>query len=320
MFDAGFNDWLAFLCGTGQLTASYCPSIAIDPSNLNYPSIAIGALAGSQTVMRTVTNVGSASETYTFSSTGLAGITVGLPGAFTIAPGATKSFSITFTASGAALNAYVEGAIVLTGSNGHVVRSPVVLRPVALAAPAQVSGTYNVTFGYNGPFTADARGLVPAAKATGSIATGGVVNFPVAIPAGTTYARFSLFDSEIDQASDLDLEVYNSGGTLVGSSGGGTTAEEVNLLNPAPGTYTVRVLGFAVPVGTANFTMFSWALGSTAAGNMIVTAPPVATLGTTGSINISTSGLSPATKYLGSVVYGGAPGLPNPTIVRIDTP
>ena len=129
-----------------------------------------------------------------------------------------------------------------------------------------------------------------------------------------------MFDSEIDQASDLDLEVYNSGGTLVGSSGGGTTAEEVNLLNPAAGTYTVRVLGFAVPVGTANFTMFSWALGSTAAGNMIVTAPPVATLGTTGSINISTSGLSPATKYLGSVVYGGAPGLPNPTIVRIDTP
>ena len=174
VFDAGFNDWLAFLCGTGQLTASYCPSIAIDPSNLNYPSIAIGALAGSQTVMRTVTNVGSASETYTFSSTGLAGITVGFPGAFTIAPGATKSFSITFTASGAALNAYVEGAIVLTGSNGHVVRSPVVLRPVALAAPAQVSGTYNVTFGYNGPFTADARGLVPAAKTPGSVATGGV--------------------------------------------------------------------------------------------------------------------------------------------------
>ena len=52
VFDAGFNDWLAFLCGTGQLTASYCPSIAIDPSNLNYPSIAIGALAGAQTVTR----------------------------------------------------------------------------------------------------------------------------------------------------------------------------------------------------------------------------------------------------------------------------
>ena len=37
-----------------------------------------------------------------------------------------------------------------------------VVRPVALAAPTQVSGSYNVIFGYNGPFTATARGLVPA--------------------------------------------------------------------------------------------------------------------------------------------------------------
>jgi len=27
-----------------------------------------------------------------------------------------------------------------------------------------------------------------------------------------------------------------------------------------------------------------------------------------------------ATKYLGSVVYSGSLGLPNPTIVRVDTP
>ena len=33
------------------------------------------------------------------------------------------------------------------------------------------------------------------------------------------------------------------------------------------------------------------------------------------------SGLAPATKYLGSVsAYGGIAGLPNPTIVRVDTP
>ncbi len=39
---------------------------------------------------------------------------------------------------------------------------PLVVRPVALAAPAEVFGTggpisYNVTFGYTGPFTADRR-------------------------------------------------------------------------------------------------------------------------------------------------------------------
>jgi len=323
VYDAGFNDWLAFLCGTGQLTASYCPSIAIDPSNLNYPSIAIGALAGAQTVTRTVKNVGAASETYTFSSSGLAGIAVDLPGPFTIAPGATKTFNITFTASGATLNAYTQGAIVLTGSNGHVVRSPVVLRPVALAAPVQVSGTYNVTFGYTGPFTADARGLIPATKAMGSVATGGHVDFPVVVPAGTTYARFSLFDTEVSQPSDLDLEVYSGNppvGGAIGGSGGGTTAEDANFLNMPAGVYTVRVVGFAVPTGSANFTLFSWALGSTAAGNMTVGAPASAVTGVTSPITLGFSGLAPATKYLGSVAYGGIAGLPNPTIVRVDTP
>jgi subtilisin family serine protease len=76
VFNHGFGDWLAFLCGTGQLTASYCPSIRIDPSDLNVPSIAIGDLAGEQTVKRTVTNVGTGSSTYTPSVTGLVGFDV----------------------------------------------------------------------------------------------------------------------------------------------------------------------------------------------------------------------------------------------------
>jgi hypothetical protein len=36
------------------------------------------------------------------------------------------------------------------------------------------------------------------------------------------------------------------------------------------------------------------------------------------AINISTSGLTPGTKYLGSVVYGGAASMPDPTIVRVN--
>ena len=77
-------------------------------------------------------------------------------------PGETKSFTVKFTTATAALNAYVGGHLTWTG-NGSVSAVPIVIRPVALAAPAQVSGSYNVTFGYNGPFTATARGLVPSA-------------------------------------------------------------------------------------------------------------------------------------------------------------
>ena len=319
VFDAGIVDWLGFLCGT-QLAPSYCTSRSIpvlDPSNLNVASIAIGDMAGVQTVTRRVTNVGGNPATYTPSYTGLGGMTVAVsPASLTLAAGETKAFTVTFTRTTAALAAYAAGQLTWTDGVRNV-RIPMVVRPVALAAPAQVAASYNVTFGYDGPFTATPRGLLPAATATGSIATGGTVDFTVNVPAGTSYARFSLFDTEISQAADLDMEVYRDG-TLVGASGGATTAEEVNFVNPVAGVYTVRIVGYAVPVGSANFKFFNWVLGTADAGNLTVTAPAAAVTGTTGTITLSTSGLAAGTKYLGSVVYGGTTNLPSPTIVRID--
>jgi subtilisin family serine protease len=325
VFNAGWNDWLAFLCGTSTgVNASTCSALAgmgysLDPSNLNVASIAIGDMAGVQTVTRKVTNVGKANATYTASYTGLAGFTVAIsPSSLMLNPGETKSFDVTFTRTTAALNAYAGGQLTWTDGT-HNVRIPMVVRPVALAAPVQVSGSYNVTFGYDGPFTATARGLVPAATFDGSVNTNASVSFDVVVPAGTTYARFSLFDANVTPGSDLDLRVYRGGTppTLVGSSGGSTSAEEVNLLNPTAATYTVYVDGFATANPSA-FTLFTWVLGSTAAGNMTVSAPATATLGGTGAINLSFSGLTAGTKYLGSVAYGGASGMPNPTIVRVD--
>jgi len=342
VYDASFNDWLAFLCGatTGVNPAS-CASLAtagysFDASNMNVASIAIGDLAGVQTVTRKVTNVGSTRATYTAAAiTGLTGITTSvIPTSLTLSPGQTGTFRVTFTRTTAALNAYVGGQ--LSWSDGtHTVRSPIVIRPVALAVPAQVSGTggpinYSVTFGYTGTFAATARGLVPAATNTGTVtddptdnfvpAGPGTTRFSVVVPAGTTHARFSLFNEFTNGANDLDLYVYR-GTTLVGASGGGTTAEEVNLLNPIAATYTVWVHGFATASPIATFTLFNWVLSGAAAGNMTVSAPAAAVLGTTGTINLTFSGLAPATKYLGSVAYtGSATGLPNPTLVNVTTP
>ena len=78
--------------------------------------------------------------------------------------------------------------------------------------------------------------------------------------------------------------------------------------------------GSATQGPDANFTLFSWVLGSTSARNMTVSAPGTATTGTTGTVGLTFSGLASGKKYLGSVAYGGAPNLPNPTIVRVDTP
>jgi hypothetical protein len=221
----------------------------------------------------------------------------------------------------------VGGQLTWSGG-GYSVRSPVVIRPVALAAPAQVSGSYTVTFGYNGSFSATARGLVPAAITAGVVAddpTDGACSLtapnaqliPVTVPAGTSYARFSLFDADVNAGSDIDMCVFNSASALVGSSGSGTSAEEVNLTNPAAGTYTVVVQGWGV-VGSSPFKLHTWLLGTSAAGNMTVTAPASAVVATTGNIALGFSGLTPGLKYLGSVAYAGATGMPNPTIVRVD--
>ena len=341
VYNAGWNDWLAFLCGStpGVVNPASCTALAglgysFDRSDYNAASIAIGDLAGSQTVTRKVTNVGASTATYTATVTGMAGMTtVVSPASLTLAAGQTKSYTVTFTTTTAAINAYVGGQ--LTWSDGtHSVRSPLVIRPVALAAPAQVSGTgdpisYDVTFGYTGPFTATPRGLVPAAITPGtvsddptdstcSLTSPNAQLLTVAIPAGTTYARFSLFDADVNAGSDIDLCVFR-GTTLVGSSGSGTSAEEVNLLDPTAADYTVVVQGWGI-VGSTPFKLHTWLLGSTAAGNMTVAAPAAAVTGAHGTIDLTFSGLAAGTKYLGSVVYGGVAGMPNPTIVRVDTP
>ena len=323
VFNAGWNDWLAFLCGNSSaVNPASCATLiaagySTDASDYNGASIAIGDLAGTQTVKRSVTNVGATAATYSASVAGMSGITVDVsPASLTLNPGQTKSFTVTFTRTSAELNAYTGGQMTWSAGTQDV-RIPLVVRPVALAAPAEVSGSYNVTFGYSGPFTAAARGLVPAVTFGGSINTGEFQCFEVTVPADATYARFSLFDTETAPASDLDLYVFNSAEDQVGGSGSGTSDEEVNLLDPEAGTYYACVDGYATANPTT-YTLFTWALGSTAAGNMTVTAPASATLGSSGAIGLTFSGLTAGTKYLGSVAYGGSTGMPNPTIVRVD--
>jgi subtilisin family serine protease len=330
VFDSSFGDWLGFLCGT-QLPTSFCTSAGVpvlDPSNLNVPSIAIGDMAGVQIVTRRVTNVSTNPGTYTASIAGMAGFSVTVtPASLTLAPGETKPFTVSFLRTSAALNTYAGGQLRLSDGS-HTVRVPMVVRPVALAAPTEVRGSYNVTFGYSGAFSATPRGLVPAVTMTGtvsddptdsacSLASPNAVLIPTAVPAGTTYARFALFDADVSPGADIDMCVFNSSGALVGSSGSGTSAEEVNLTSPAAGNYTVVVQGWGV-VGSSPFKLHTWLLDSTAVGNMTVSAPATAVTGATGTIGLSFTGLAPGTRYLGSVVYGGPAGLPSPTIVRVD--
>jgi subtilisin family serine protease len=328
VFDSGFIDWLRFICGVqpGGGCAGVSP---INPSDLNTASIAIGALTGTQTVTRRVTNVTGAAVTFTSSYTSAGFDMTVSPATLTLAPGETKVFTVTIQRTTASLNAYTGGQLSWTDGT-RTVRIPVVVRPVALAAPGEASGSYNVTFGFNGAFSALPRGLVPAAVTAGVVTqdpdqifdpgdSSGTIAVDVEVPAGSTYARFSLFDADVAPGSDMDLFVYR-GATLVGSSTSGTSAEVVNLLNPTAATYTVYVHGWGLPSGSSPFKLHAWVLGTEDGGNMTVTAPGTAVTGATGTIELDFIGLDAGTKYLGSVVYGGAAGMPSPTIIRVDTP
>jgi subtilisin family serine protease len=341
VFDAGFADWIGFLCGT-QLPSSFCEDAGVpvlDPSDYNSASIAIGDLAGVQTLTRRVTNVSGGPITVTPSVTGLTGITAAVsPDTLTLAKGETTTFTVTFTRTSAALNAYTGGQLSWTGG-GYTVRIPLVVRPVALAAPAEVKAevggaSFDVTFGFSGDFSATPRGLVPAEITPGEVEqdpdqtfapgdAAGTVAVPVTIPAGTTHTRLSLFDADVAPGADLDLYVYQ-GTSMVGSSAEGGSNEEVNFtFGGATGSaldLTVYVHGWGVPTGTSPFRLHAWSLSAAAAGNMTVTAPTAATLGEAGAIGLTFSELAPATRYLGSVAYSGAAGMPSPTIIRVDTP
>ena len=51
---------------------------------------------------------------------------------------------------------------------------------------------------------------------------------------------------------------------------------------------------------------------------MTVSAPTSATTGASGNIGLAFTGLTAGLRYLGSVVYGGDPAVPGPTIVRVN--
>ena len=362
VYDAGFLDYLGFLCGNNpanisQGTCDFLVSIGIptDPSNLNYPSIGVAELAGFETVTRYVTNVGPAG-TYNVSVSPPPGIDVFVdPASLPLAEGESASYEVTFIATGVApADQWAFGS--LTWSDGtRSVRSPIAVKPVALAAPDEVAGTgtdgsldFDVTFGYSGAYTAGTHGLAEADTQAGfviddpsndiesALATCDFSTFPYAcvgitwheytVPAGTAYARFSLFDEYVDGVDDLDLYVWRDsvdsvgGPNYVGGSGSGTSAEEVNALLPDAGNYLIAVHGWGTDGPDSNYTLFNWAFGLVDdRGNMTVNAPAAAALGVTETITVDWTGLTAGTKYLGAVSHSDGSGLLGLTIVRVDT-
>ncbi len=344
VYDAGLAEYLGFLCDEGPEVfsnpAGTCGNLAangvpITSQNLNYPSIGIAQLAGSETVTRTVTSVASAPVTFTASFNAPTGYDVSVsPASITLAPGESASYDVTFTNAGAPVGEWEFGDLTWSGAGYHV-RSPIALKGVQLSSPAEVSGTgtdgtasFDVKFGYSGVYTAAAHGLVPATANDGVVLQdpdqtpftaddgGGLVLIPFDV-AGVALARWSLV---IPGDDDLDIYLLNSAGEIVAQSTNGGTDEHIDLQNPADDTYTMAVHGWSVSeaAGLA-FSLQSWLVSATPGGSLAIdSAPAAAVVGETGTVTVSWAGLDPGVSYLGAVSHSDDTGVIAHTAVSVN--
>ena len=348
VYDAGFNDYLRFLCGNGDLnpTGATCTSLGrIDPSDLNLATIGVGDLAGTQTVTRTVTNVGPAG-TYDVVVDEPPGVDVVVtPQQLTLAAAASTSYEVTFSSeAGVAFDEWAFGSLTWTDGE-HNVRTPLAVRPVPIAAPQEVSGTgtsgtldYDVTFGYDGPFETPVHGLVPADVTEATVVDDpeneiavaldsgvGINVHDIVVPAGTRHLRASLFDEHVDgETDDLDLYLFAPGedptdGDFVELSGTPTSNEQIDVVAPEVGTWKLVVHGWETDGEDATYDLFVWQVPDADAGNLAVTAPASATLGEAANIALTWASLAAGTRYLGIVGYSDGGTEFGGTLVSITT-
>ncbi|MFF9001427.1 S8 family serine peptidase [Streptomyces achromogenes] len=133
-------------------------------------------------------------------------------------------------------------------------------------AGTPVTASWKVTNGY-APLDGTLVGgpLGSAESARPAIKEGETRTTTVTVPAGATSLDVAI-GRVSDAAADLDLAVYDASGKEVGKSADGDSEEAVSVPSPAAGTYTIQVVGYAVPSGSTDYdyrdVFFSSALGS----------------------------------------------------------
>ncbi len=340
VYDSNLLDWYTYACGIGQLQlvggSGVCDQLpAKDPSDLNYPSISIGKLAGSQTVTRTVTNVNKSAMQYRAKVEAPAGTKVTVsPDKITVPPGRSATFRVTITRTDAPLDTYTFGSLtwVPNKKDMNAVRSPIAVKPVAVAAPGEVVGTgvqgaadITVTPGFSGTLSTDVDGLVASTVTQQDVVRqdgtplDGYFFFDVA--SGTKVTRVATFGDDI-AAEDIDLVVYRLNPdftiTAVGSSGNEGSSEEVTLRNLAPGTY-VAAIDLYSPEPSVTAPVHVWNLGDVDSGNLTVTpASASVSSGRAVTFNAAWTGLDATKPYLGQVNFLNGGEVAGSTLVTVN--
>jgi subtilisin family serine protease len=353
VYDAGLLDYLGFLCDAQPSVFedpdAECDDLAgagvpTDASDLNYPSISVGELAGSQTVTRTVTSVAeeNAPRTYTVSVKAPAGYAVTVsPSTFTLRRGQTATYEVTFVNQSAPIGEWRFGELTwsspATASTTYNVRSPIAVRAAAFDAPESVSGegesgsaSFDVKFGYTGEYDATSHGLVPATVTVDNVPQDPNQQFSRTDGFSDAHT-FDLNNVEVFRVAlppesvtvegvDLDVYVYNPAGQQVASSGAPDTDEEVTINRPVNGTWTVYIHGWQTVNPTADYTMWSWIISGAPGGNLVIESEPAdAVIATTGTIDVSWTGATAGQWHLGAVRHNGPGGSHlGRTLVEVD--
>ncbi|WP_393061983.1 S8 family serine peptidase [Streptomyces sp. LN549] len=248
VYDSNEKDWLAYLEGVGIDTRT--GTEAIDPSDLNYPSIAIGELFGTQTVTRTVTAT----------SAGTYRAKVDLPGIkATVSPsvlhfshaGQKRTFTVKLDVTTAHSGALDTGSLTWT-SGRTTVRSPIAVTPQSVHAPDEVKGTgtsgettYSVTPATS-TLTATANGPVSSPLTKGTLTgTAAETYYEANIPAGTKASQITI---HFDPAADTIVGVVwgrmvdgvLQNGAFADPDSNGTST--ISLRQPNAGTIFVAVV------------------------------------------------------------------------------
>jgi subtilisin family serine protease len=348
VYDNGPIEFIRYQCNVfkaGVIPASDCTTYGtLDQTyNYNLPSITVANVLGT-VVTRKVTNVSSSSGNYTANVTVPPGFTaVVSPSSMAIAPGETKTFTVTLNRTTAAENVWSFGSLVW--SDGvHNVKSPISARGgKQFDGPALITGTttsgsrlITVKTGFSGRMTANKGGmkavtlgsvvtLTPnplGSAALKTVCTAGndtayVKVYPVTVPAGAITARFELRQSESGPGNDHDMMLIAPNGTTLYSGNDGSD-EAVQIDAPAAGNYKVCVLAWG---GAPSMThrLSSWVVSAADASSTLnVMLPGNMTAGGTGTVGISWSGLAAGGRYLGGIQYKDPAGtVVGTTIVQV---
>ncbi|MDX2548631.1 S8 family serine peptidase [Streptomyces sp. WI04-05B] len=331
VYDSTSADWTAYLCAIGQKpttedgTDACATATKTDPSDLNYPSIAVGDLLAGQTVTRTVTNVSARTATYRANLQTPPGFRAEVtPKRLTVTPGASASYKVTFERTSAAHNAWSFGSLTWSDAHSHhEVTSPVALRSVALSAPKEAvvtggdSATLRPAVDWNGELTAKAS-LYTGEKTTGTL-TGtdqadftmsqgtndAVVKHHVHVPAGTPFTRFAITSADHVPGSNLDLYAFDTNGNHIGDWAGPGSDEHVDL---PPVDYDVYVRQSELPTGTTSqqYTVRSWKVGqgTPAVTPTVTPSEQNASAGDRPDVTVSWPDAKRGQQYVGAVEYG----------------